>query len=175
MKNKQKVICLTWASWVGKTTITNKLKEKYGKDLENFLFSSFDNEWKIPEEKEVFEKWWSWEAWQKETSEIYIEKIIKNNPDISTLILDRQANIDFIIWWFEKINFTNYKIILVTCSEEEMKKRLEKRWQPELFNPDMMNWIKFLEKQAKEKKIKILDTSNISLEESILEIEKEIF
>ena len=39
----------------------------------------------------------------------------------------------------------------------------------------MINWIKFLEKQAKEKNIKILDTSNISLEESILEIEKEIF
>jgi hypothetical protein len=32
-----------------------------------------------------------------------------------------------------------------------MKRRLEKRKQPELFNEDMKNWIKFLEKQAKEK------------------------
>lgn len=53
-----------------------------------------------------------------------------------------------------------------------MKDRLEKRKQPELFNQDMINWIKFLEKQAQEKGVKVLDTSDISLEKSINEIEK---
>jgi hypothetical protein len=38
----------------------------------------------------------------------------------------------------------------------------------------MKNWIKFLEKQAKEKWIKILDTSNINLKQSIAEIKKEM-
>jgi len=162
MKNKQKVIFLTWASWVGKTTIINELKKSY-QNIDNIIFSSFDDEENIPEEKEVMEKWWSWEKWQKETSEIYIKNRIEENKEAVLLILDRQANLDFIEKWFEKINYKNYKIILVTCSIDEMKRRLEKRKQPELFNEDMKNWIKFLEKQAKEKWIKILDTSNINL------------
>ena len=68
--------------------------------------------------------------------------------------------------------FKNYELVLVTCSIEEMEKRLIKRKQPELFNEDMVNWIKFLERQAKEKWVKILDTSDISLNESIEKISK---
>ncbi len=168
---KQKIIFLTWASWVGKTTITNELK----KSLENtkwVVFSSFDDEKKIPEEKEVMEKWWSWESWQEQTSLEYIKNITEKNKNAVLLILDRQANLDFIEKWFEEINYKNYKIVLVTCSVDKMKKRLEKRKQPELFNENMINWIKFLEKQAEEKWVKILDTSEISVKESILEIKK---
>jgi len=171
MENNLKTIFLTWASWVGKTTITNELK----KSLENtkwVVFSSFDDEYKIPEAKEVMEKWWSWESWQEYSCTKYIKDKIEENKNSILLILDMQTNLDFIEKWFEEINYKNYEIVLVTCAIGEMKKRLKKRNQPELFNENMINWIKFLEKQAKEKWVKILDTSEISVKESILEIQK---
>jgi adenylate kinase len=97
MKEKQKVIFLTWASWVGKTTITKELKKIYDK-LENVIFSSFDNEEKIPEEKEVIGKWWSWEKWQKESCIKYIKERVQENKQAVLLVLDMQTNLDFIDW-----------------------------------------------------------------------------
>jgi flavin-dependent dehydrogenase len=54
----------------------------------------------------------------------------------------------------------NYKIILLECTEKEMGERLaDKRAQPELFNDDMRNWVRFLRNQARELGAKVIDTT----------------
>ena len=76
---------------------------------------------------------------------------------------------------FDKHNFKNYKIILLDCSEEEMEKRLTyNRKQPELFDTDMRNWLKFLRNQAEELKTIRIDSSNLSEDEVLRRFEKAI-
>jgi RNase adaptor protein for sRNA GlmZ degradation len=74
---------------------------------------------------------------------------------------------------FTKNNFSNYEIILIDCNEKSMVKRLKKdRKQPELVNQEMKNWLAFLRKQAKDLKVKIIDTTNTSEEEKCKRFEK---
>ena len=56
-----------------------------------------------------------------------------------------------------------------------MEKRLVYgRKQPELFNEDMRNWLKFLRNQAKELGAIIIHSSNLSEEELRLKFEKAV-
>jgi hypothetical protein len=63
----------------------------------------------------------------------------------------------------------NYKPILIDCDDETRSKRLTiDRGQPELANKELMNWARYLRHSAKIEGCEILDTSLISLDESVL-------
>ena len=86
-----------------------------------------------------------------------------------------QVNLQFVRNGFAKHNFNNYRLILIDCNEPVMKKRLVyDRKQPELFNEDMRNWLKFLRDQANKLGVTIIDNSNLSEEELRLNFEKAI-
>jgi hypothetical protein len=54
----------------------------------------------------------------------------------------------------------DYKTILIDCSNSVRHARLHQgRNQPELVNDTMDNWADFLRKEAKDKKLSVIDTS----------------
>lgn len=58
--------------------------------------------------------------------------------------------------------------MLVHCDDATRTLRLRnERNQPDLANPDMMNWAKFLRGEAEAGGFELLDTSKISLEDSV--------
>jgi hypothetical protein len=97
-----------------------------------------------------------------------------NETNAEKIFIEGQVNLEFIRNGFQRHNFKNYCIILIDCREEEMKTRLYKRGQPELFTADMKNWLAYLRNQAHEFNVTIINTSNLSENEMIGEFEKRV-
>lgn len=159
---KTKIYFLTGASWVWKTTIATHLRDTYP----DMPILGFDSIW-VPSWEEMLAKYWSWEEWQKQTTYKWVEKIIEEYP-WQDVVLEWQVNINFILEAVKKYNINNYEIILINCEEIEMLRRLrEERNQEELANEDMCNWRNFLEQQAKDYNIEIINTSQLSKEDVV--------
>lgn len=151
---------ITGASGTGKTSLVSELKSKYSN--KNWEFLHFDSIG-IPSTEDMIKQSGSIENWQKETTFLWIKKMLAEFKDIEVIIFEGQVNLEFVKSGFSENNFSNYEIILIDCNEEVMAKRLtHDRKQPELFTEDMKNWLSFLRNQAKEVNAKIIDTSNKS-------------
>lgn len=162
--NKKEIYFITGASGVGKTTLITTLKEKCKSKPWTFLH--FD-ELGIPLTSMMKEEFGSPSAWQEVKAQELIHKSVYNNYS-EKVFLEGQVNLQFIRNGFEKIHFANYTIILLDCSEEEMEKRLmHHRKQPELFNDDMRNWLKYLRNQANDFGTIRIDTTYLSENETI--------
>lgn len=159
----KKIYFITWASWVWKTTLVSELEKKY---KDKFIFLHFDSIW-VPSYEDMVRDFWSWENWQKETTNKWINILINNYNSSQIIIFEWQVNLKFIKDWFNQNNFSDYKIILIDCNEETMEKRLIERKQKELFTDDMKNWLNYLRNQAKEFNAKVIDTSYMGKEKVI--------
>ena len=166
--NKKEIYFITGASGVGKTTLLSTLKEKYKSRPWTFLH--FD-EIGIPSVSVMKEEFGSPSAWQEAKAHDLIHRSVFNNNS-KKVFLEGQVNLQFIRNGFERIHFANYTIILLDCSEEAMEKRLtHHRRQPELFNDDMRNWLKYLRNQAQEFGAIRIDTTYMSENETIAAFE----
>jgi 2-phosphoglycerate kinase len=162
-----KIIFLTGASGVGKTTIVDALQAK-NKDT-YLLFEHFDSIG-IPSTSDMIEQAGSGEKWQKITTYKWIEKIINKYQVQDTVIIEGQTRLNYIEDACQNLGVTKYSIILIDCNWEIMQSRLlNERKQAELITNNMRNWANFLRNQARRKNIPIIDTSHKTLED-VLEI-----
>lgn len=160
------IVFITWASWVWKTSLTKGLEQKLLGD-KRYSFYYFDNIW-VPSVKEMEENFWGGEEWQKYATLQWIKKLIKIHSKDRVLVLEWQVNVDFIFNWFKKEDFTHFEVMLIDCSNKEILRRLnEERMQPELANEWMLSWQKFLRKQASEKTLEVIDSSQNNITETI--------
>jgi adenylate kinase family enzyme len=169
--NEKAIYFITGASGVGKTTLVAQLKKKYKSTP--WVFLHFD-QIGVPSVSEMERDFGSPSGWQEAKAYEWIDKLIYTYRS-EKIFLEGQVNLRFIHKGFAKHNFKNYKIILIDCSEEEVGKRLTHyRMQPELFDTDMRNWLKFLRNQAEELKITRIDSSNLSEDEVLKKFEEAI-
>lgn len=158
-----KVIVITGASGVGKTSLLNLLKPCLESNYELFHFDDIG----VPTLEEMTNEHGSPSKWQEFATYRWIETIVRKSAS-KKVILEGQMNLDFIESGFRENMFEDYKIVLLDCSAKEMKRRLiEERQQPTLANEDMVNWLNYLRNQALEKSIEIIDTTIISKNELI--------
>jgi broad-specificity NMP kinase len=160
----KKIFFITGASGVGKTTLIEQLKKKYSHKKWGFLhFDSIG----VPSVEEMVKEYGSPSDYQKAMTFKWIDALI-HNDDYDCIFFEGQVNLQFIRQGFALHHFTDFKIILVDCSEDEMTYRLtHKRGQPELLTNDMKNWLKFLRNQAKELNVQVIDTTESSIEEVV--------
>ena len=112
--------------------------------------------------------------WQEAKTNEWMDKLINRCQD-EKIFFEGQVNLQFIRNAFQKYNFKNYKIILLDCTENKVGDRLaHERAQPELFNNDMRNWLKFLRNQARELGAKVIETSNLSPEDALEQFEEAV-
>ncbi|KAA3637619.1 MAG: hypothetical protein DWQ02_06445 [Bacteroidetes bacterium] len=157
------IIIITGASGVGKTSVFEKIKTLLPES--DFAFFRFDSIG-VPSLEVMIEQFGSPSGWQEAKTYEWMERLAKEKGN-KTIIFEGQMNMDFIEGALAKNEFDIYKIVLLDCSEAEMKRRLiEDRNQPELANPDMSNWLRFLRNQASEKKIPIIDTTGMTVDQS---------
>jgi thymidylate kinase len=169
--DEKTIYFITGASGVGKTTLVAQLKKKY--KSAPWLFLHFD-QIGIPSVSEMERDFGSPSGWQEAKAHEWIDKLIHTYGN-GKIFLEGQVNMRFIHNGFAKPNFKNYTIILLDCGEEEMGKRLYSlRMQPELFDKDMRNWLKFLRNQAEELKTTRIDSSNLSEDEVLKKFEEAI-
>src|SRR5215204_1159973 len=152
---KKKIIYfITGASGVGKTTLVDQLKKKY--ENKPWTFLHFDTIG-IPSMEEMIREFGSPSAWQEAKTNEWIERLIYD-VESEEIFFEGQVNLQFVRNGFAKHNFNNYRMILIDSNETVMKKRLVyDRKQPELFNEDMRNWLKFLRDQANKLGVTIID------------------
>jgi len=169
--NPEKFVCfINGASGVGKSTLSDQLKSKYGhrSDIAILGFDTIG----VPTDQKMTEAHGSPSEWQRFATKQWIAKIL-NNVEEPIVILEGQVNFDFIHEAFDHYNFKNFKAILINCDEEEMLRRLEQdRGQPELANEDMKNWRAHLRKQAEERHAPVINTAGLSGEEVLQKIEE---
>jgi len=158
----KKLIILNGACGVGKTTVAREL-EKSREDVKVLFFDA----WVHDSKKEEKEKLLSGEDWQrvktKECVKMIKEKYLNDVP----VILDIQSRPEFIKMACEENIITDYKVLLLDCSEAERLIRLKQRGQAELANEDMKNWAEYLRNQSKNFGQEIINTSDMSVSEMI--------
>ena len=164
------IVFITGASGVGKTTLLENLRAKYGVS-EKWEFLKFDSVG-VPSGEEMIRDFGSGENWQRQTTFEWIDKMVNRYPDKELIIMDGQVNLDFIISGFENRKFRNYQIVLIDCSQETMVRRLiDERQQAWLAGEDMKNWLKFLRDQADRCGTQIIDTTSIDKQETVARFE----
>ena len=77
----------------------------------------------VPSVEEMIKEYDSPSGWQEAMTYKWIDALI-HQYDFDYLFFEGQVNLKFIYDGFALHNFTDYKIILVDCSEEEMAYRL---------------------------------------------------
>ena len=101
----KKIIFITGASWVWKTTLVESLHQKY-QWCTNLVFLYFDSIW-IPTFDQMVAQYGSGEEWQRRTTISWIDKMIHEYNDEQTIIFEWQVNFKFIIEWFAIYQFHN--------------------------------------------------------------------
>ncbi len=169
---KEKIIYfITGASGMGKTTLITRLKEKYTGMPWAFLhFDAIG----VPSVVTMREEFGSPAGWQEAKTYQWIDRLIHEYKN-EMIFFEGQVNLEFILKGFAKHKFSNYKIILIDCDEDEMGYRLTQgRAQPELFNKDMKNWLRFLRNQAIQFDAVVIDSSNLSKDEVLQKFEEKL-
>lgn len=165
------IIWLTGASGVGKTTLLLSLKEKYSY-RDNWEFLKFDSIG-VPSTEDMAKEYGSGENWQRAKTYEWIDKMVTGYSAKEIIIMDGQANLEFVKTGFEKQNFKNYQIMLIDCEQDIMVKRLtDDRQQAWLASEDMKNWLKFLRHQAQDFGVPIIETSQINPAQVVEKFEK---
>jgi shikimate kinase len=157
-----RLIILTGASGAGKTAITKKLSERHSA-VQCFFFDSIG----VPPVEQMIAEYGSGEGWQRGKTIEWLAKIKAENLS-GPVLFEGQSRISFIQEALKANEIEVAEIVLVDCNDAIRDARLRgPRAQPDLSNPQMMNWARYLREEAQKANLVILDTSNRSIDESV--------
>lgn len=152
----KKLFFLIGSSGAGKTTAAKSIQAM---NLKNFVMCYSDS-LPVPPVEDMIKEFGSQEEWQRANTIKWVEKIKREYLSENDVLFDTQSRPAFIEEACAKNNIDSYKIVLFDCTDDERKKRLISRGQPELAHPDMMNWAKYLRDRCIGDKCVIVDNTN---------------
>lgn len=158
----KKIFFIIGSSGAGKTTAVETLEQE---KLHGFRFVYADKIGGPTEEDMKTQE--SQETWQKRKT---LERILNLKNTVSedeSVIFDSQTRPSFIEESCATAGIKDYLTILIDCSDEERRKRLTDRKQPELAHFHMMNWAKYLREEVQKRKGIIIDNTNLRKEETV--------
>lgn len=149
------LVILTGASGAGKTTSAQHFLEHYSVDCDVFFFDSIG----VPPLERMEADYGSGEAWQRVMTLQWIARI---GPVLSAhrpVLFEGQMRIAFLQEALMAHEIRNAHILLIDCDDITRTARLHvDRSQPELANPTMMNWARYLREEALRLGVEVLDT-----------------
>ncbi|WP_413991243.1 AAA family ATPase [Labrys okinawensis] len=157
-------VVLTGASGSGKTTIARAIAARHGAAAKVFFFDSIG----IPPVEEMVQQYGSGEAWQRAKTIDWMLRLAGEAKATPRLLFEGQTRFSFLEDGAAAVGGIAYAPILVDCDDDTRSKRLEtERKQSELANKDMMMWARYLRNEALIHSYPILDTSTLSLRDSV--------
>lgn len=170
-----KLFFIIGTSGSGKTSIIEFLKKGY---LSNFKVIHLDD-FPIPDEKELKEKYGGFAEWQKTHTKELVKKIKDEFLSISPVIIDGQSRPAYIEEAFLKNEIPFHEVILIDCADDERKLRLTERTrlfdQPKAIDRNLVNYAvirhaEFLRNEGKKRGYKTFDNTGLGKEEMAFEL-----
>jgi len=161
------LLFISGASGAGKTAVVEHLQ--VSSSQRHLALLNFDS-MGIPTNEEMIAQAGSLERWAEKATHAWMEKIAREYKDHPVVILEGQANPDFVRAGCAKNRLTDFALVLLDCDWECRSQRLIQRRQSELANPHMKNWSDFLRNQARQQGIKIIDTTTRTVKQVADEI-----
>lgn len=160
------LVIMTGASGSGKTAIAKTIEENHP-SISVFRFDTIG----IPS-AEVMATFGSGRmpggAWQRAMTFKWLERIAPILGEGKTALFEGQMRIAFIREALTACKIENARILCVECDEATRARRLtHDRLQPELASETMMGWSRYLHREALQAGCEILDTTNLSLLDSV--------
>jgi len=157
-------VVLIGASGAGKTAIARAIAARCSTAAKVFFFDSIG----VPPVEEMIRHYGSGEAWQRAKTIDWMLKLAGEAKAAPRLLLEGQTRFSFLADGAAAAGGLAYTPILIDCDDDTRSRRLEiERKQLELANEDMMLWARYLRKEALAHGYSILDTSALSLPDSI--------
>ncbi|WP_244920050.1 AAA family ATPase [Rhizobium etli] len=164
-------VILTGASGAGKTTIAEAVERLHGQEIDVFYKDRIG----VPPVQEMVHQFGSVEGWQRAAIFGWMARLSPLLTKGRSVLFEGQARFSFLAEAAERAGIGLHSCILIDCDDDTRARRLSiDRGQPELANPDMMNWAAFLRHEAAAYECKILDTSNLTLEQGIERVLREL-
>jgi energy-coupling factor transporter ATP-binding protein EcfA2 len=160
-------VVLIGTSGSGKTTIARAIAQSYADDVEVFHFDGIG----VPSAKQMIAEYGSAEGWQRAKTIEWMAKLAPLHRPGRGLLFEGQTRLSFLAEGADTAGGPGYLPILVDCDDETRSRRLSLgREQPELANQNMMNWARYLRREAKDGGCEILDTTALSLDQCIIHV-----
>jgi dephospho-CoA kinase len=149
------LVVLTGASGSGKTTLARAVEVRHGGKIEVRFFDSIG----VPPAEQ------RGEDWQRVTTIQWMHRLAPLLRSARKVLFEGQTRFAFLSEAVAAAGIADYRLILIDCDDATRTHRLvAERRQPELANPTMMNWAKFLRDEAERGGHEILDTSANTLD-----------
>ena len=160
------LVILTGASGSGKTAIAEAIRTGRPDLAEVLHFDSIG----VPS-AEVRQTWGPDGAWQLAMTLVWMNRIAAMRDARRTVLFEGAMRLAFVREGLRAAGIAEARVILVDCDDATRTRRLvTERRQPELANPEMMNWAAYLRREAKNAGCDVLDTSEVSLEHSVEQV-----
>ena len=157
------ILVLTGASGAGKTSLILKLNELAipgvkGINCDRVTIESDETADAADRQADILRYW--------------ISHVSEPESGIELAVLDTQIRPHRALEVLSQAAVEYAQIVLVDCDPVKRNERLHvDRGQPELANPQMDCWAAYLRGQADALKLAVIDTSNDSLDQSLIELE----
>jgi len=149
------------ASGVGKTAAVRTLEARRISGVRCYHFDSIG----VPPPEAMQREWGSGERWQEEMTKRWIERLAANPDSGELAVLEGQTRPSFIQPHLAGAGIRHARILLLDCTPAVRLARLHgPRGQPELAEARMEAWAAYLRGQADALGIRVIDTSDISIE-----------
>jgi energy-coupling factor transporter ATP-binding protein EcfA2 len=161
------LVVLIGASGSGKTTIARAVASRCGEAAAVFHFDSIG----VPSVEDMIRQHGTGEAWQRAKTIEWMRKLASKTQTGLPMLFEGQTRFSFLVDGAVAAGGLVYDPILVDCDDYTRSDRLRfERKQPELDNEDMTNWARYLRQQARDGGYFVLDTSALSLTESVEQV-----
>ncbi len=162
------ILFVLGASGAGKTAAVRCLEARGRPGIACFYFDSIG----IPSDEVMRREYGGPERWQAEVTKQWIVRLASSRNDDSVKVLEGQTRPSF-VRAAEKESGERVRMLLLDCSAEVRRVRLEARGHPELATPRMDTWAAYLRGQADALEIPVVATDELTVEEvaDVLEME----
>ena len=161
-----KLIFLIGSSGAGKTAV---LKSVEAMRLKNLVVCYSDSR-PVPSTEDMIAECGSQEEWQRRNTMRWVKSIKESHLTKNDVLFDIQSQPSFIDEACAENGIASYKIVLFDCSDDERKRRLIERKQPELAHDRMTAWAKYLRERCASKNLAIIDNTDSTIQQSLVEL-----
>lgn len=163
-----RILVVTGASGVGKTTIVDALDARALAGVQCFHFDSIG----VPTPEVMERDYGSGELWQAAATAEWLACLDSIPCTTRVAVLDGQTRPSFVFNAASRVRVRSVHVVLVDCAPHVRDARLHgPRQQPELATSRMDAWAAYLRGQADALGLPIIDTSRLTVPDATSELE----